>query len=179
VKMRAMFDNAGGSLFPNQFVNVRLLVNTLHNQAWVPASAIERGSQGSYVYVVQPDKTVAMRTVTLGPQDGDRVAITKGVNPGESVVTDGADRLRDGADVTVTKGPKTATAKPPAEAAQGDDERAKRRAAIATACGEDIKKYCATAEGPERFQCIREHRDDFSDTCKAAMSKMRRRGGEQ
>lgn len=184
VKMRAMFDNPNGSLFPNQFVNVRLLVNTLHDQIWVPASAIERGSQGSYVYVVQTDKTavppsttVAMRTVTLGPQDGDKIAVTKGLNPGESVVTDGADRLRDGADVTVTKGPKTSTAKPPADAAQGDDERAKRRAAFNKACGEDLKKYCPTAEGPDRFQCMREHRDDFSATCQAAMSKMRRRGG--
>ena len=51
------------------------------------------------------------------------------------------------------------------------------RAAITKACGEDIKKYCSAADGPERFQCMREHRDDFSDSCKAAMSKMRRRGG--
>jgi membrane fusion protein, multidrug efflux system len=178
VKMRAMFDNPDGALFPNQFVNVRLLVNTLHNQTWVPASAIERGSQGAFVYVVQADKTAAMRTVALGPQDGDKIAITKGLNPGENVVTDGADRLRDGADVIVAKGPKTSTAKPPAEAASGDDARAQRRAAITKACGEDIKKYCATADGPERFQCMREHRDDFSDTCKAAMSKMRRRGAQ-
>ncbi|MEI9928974.1 MAG: MdtA/MuxA family multidrug efflux RND transporter periplasmic adaptor subunit [Rhizomicrobium sp.] len=177
VKMRAMFDNPNGELFPQQFVNVRLLVNTLHDQTWVPASAIERGSQGSYVYVVQPDNTVAMRTVALGPQDGDKVAITKGLNPGESVVTDGADRLRDGAEVIVAKGPKTSAVKPPADAAQGDDERTKRRAAIAKACGDDIKKYCSTAEGPERFQCMREHRDDFSDTCKAALAKMRRHGG--
>lgn len=179
VKMRAMFDNAGGALFPNQFVNVRLLVNTLHNQTWVPASAIERGSQGAFVYVVLPDNTAAMRTVTLGAQDGDKIAILKGLNPGENVVTDGADRLRDGADVTVAHGPKTSNAKPPAEAAQGDDARVKRRAALNKACGEDIKKYCSAAEGPERFQCMREHRDDFSDTCKAAMSKMRRRGGGQ
>jgi multidrug efflux system membrane fusion protein len=179
VKMRAMFDNTDGALFPNQFVNVRLLVNTLHGQTWVPASAIERGSQGSYVYVVQSDNTVAMRTVSLGPQDGDKIAITKGLNPGESVVTDGADRLRDGAEVTVAKGPKTSTAKPPAEAAAGDNLRAQRRAAITKACGDDIKKYCPTEQGPERFQCMRAHRDDFSEACKTAMSKMRRRSGGQ
>ncbi len=179
VKMRAMFDNPNDTLFPSQFVNVRLLVNTLHDQTWVPASAIERGSQGAFVYIVQSDRTVAMRTVALGPQDGDKIAITKGLNPGESVVTDGADRLRDGAEVTVAKGPKTSTAKPPAEAAQGDDERTQRRAALAKACGDDIKKYCPDAQGPERFQCMREHRDDFSDSCKAALSKMRRRGGGQ
>jgi multidrug efflux system membrane fusion protein len=177
VKMRAMFDNPNGALFPNQFVNVRLLVNTLHNQTFVPASAIERGSQGAFVYIVQPDKTVAMRTVTLGPPDGDKIAIVKGLNPGESVVTDGADRLRDGAEVTVAKGPKTSTAKPPAEATSGDDARAKRRAALNQACGADFKKYCPDAQGADRFQCMRDHRDDFSDTCKTALSKMRRRGG--
>ena len=179
VKMRAMFDNAKGELFPQQFVNVRLLVNTLKQQVWVPASAVERGAQGAYVYVVQPDNTVAMRGVTLGPQDGDKVAILKGLNPGENVVTDGADRLRDGSEVTVAKGPKTSTVKAPADAAAPTDARAARRAALNKVCGEDIKKYCSAAEGRERFQCMREHRDDFSDACKAAMSKMRRSGGGQ
>jgi multidrug efflux system membrane fusion protein len=178
VKMRAMFDNASGELFPQQFVNVRLLVNTLKQQTFVPASAVERGAQGAYVYVVQPGNTVAMRSVTLGPQDGDRVAILKGLNPGENVVTDGADRLRDGLDVTVAHGPKTSTAKAPADADAPADARAARRAALNKACGEDIRKYCSAAEGRERFQCMRDHRDDFSDACKAAMSKMRRGGGQ-
>lgn len=178
VKMRAMFGNPGGELFPQQFVNVRLRVDTLKNQAWVPASAVERGAQGSYVYVVQPDSTVAMRGVTLGPQDGDKVAVMKGLNPGETVVTDGADRLRDGFEVTVAHGPKTSTAKPPAEAAVQNDARAARRAALNGACGEDFKKYCPAAQGRERFQCMREHRDDFSDSCKAVMSKMRRGGAQ-
>jgi multidrug efflux system membrane fusion protein len=177
VKMRAMFDNADSALFPNQFVNVRLLVNTLHDQTWVPASAIERGAQGSFVYVVQTDKTVAMRTVSLGPQDGDKIAITKGLNPGETVVTDGADRLRDGAEVTIPSGKKVAAVNPPAEAAPAANDRAARRAALNKVCGADIKKYCANAEGPERFQCMREHRDDFSQPCQDALKKMRRNGG--
>jgi membrane fusion protein, multidrug efflux system len=178
VKMRAMFDNTKGELFPQQFVNVRLLVNTLKQQTFVPASAVERGAQGAYVYVVQPDSTAAMRGVTLGPQDGDKVAILKGLNPGENVVTDGADRLRDGSEITVAKGPKTSAAKPPANATAPTDARASRRAALNKACGEDFKKYCPTAQGRERFQCMREHHDDFSDICKAAMSKMRRGGGQ-
>jgi len=178
VKMRALFGNQNGELFPNQFVNVRLLVNSMKDQTWVPASAIERGAQGAYVYVVQPDNTVAMRGVTLGPQDGEKVAILKGLNSGENVVTDGADRLRDGSEVTIAHGPKASTAKPPAEAAASTDAHAARRATLNKACGEDIKKYCTTAEGRERFQCMREHRDDFSDACKAAMSKMRRGGGQ-
>jgi len=177
VKMRAMFGNPNGELFPNQFVNVRLLVNTMKNQTWVPASAVERGAQGAYIYVVQTDSTVAMRTVTLGPQDGDKVAILKGLNPGENVVTDGADRLRDGSEVTVAHGPKVSAAKPPTNDATQTDARATHRAALIKVCGDDIKKYCAAAVGRERFQCMREHRGDFSDACKAAMSTMRRGGG--
>jgi multidrug efflux system membrane fusion protein len=177
VKMRAMFDNADNALFPNQFVNVRLLVNTLKDETWVPASAIERGAQGAFVYVVQPDKTVAMRTVTLGPQDGDRIAIIKGLNPGETVVTDGADRLRDGAEVTIPSGRKVTAANPPAETAPADKDRAARRALLNKVCAADFQKYCPGAEGFERFQCMREHRDDFSQPCQDAMKKMRRGGG--
>lgn len=106
VKLRALFDNADGALFPNQFVNVRLLVRTMRNQVVVPVSAIQRGSQGTYVFVVTPQNTSVMRTVTLGPQQDDRVSILKGLNPGEVVVTDGADRLSDGAEVTIPSGVK-------------------------------------------------------------------------
>jgi multidrug efflux system membrane fusion protein len=178
VKLRAMFDNTSGELFPSQFVNIRLLVNTLQNQTWVPAAAVERGSQGSFVYVVQPDSTVKMRTVTLGPQDGDHVAILKGLNPGEVVVTDGADRLSDGADVIVPKGTK-AGAKAPAgaDSASGGDSKSARRAALAKACGADMQKFCASEDGSARFQCLRGHSDDLSADCKAVMSKMHRGGG--
>ena len=177
VKMRAMFDNTDNALFPNQFVNVRLLVSTLHGQTWVPASAIERGAQGAFVYVVQTDRTVAMRSVTLGPQDGDRIAITKGLNAGETVVTDGADRLRDGAEVTIPSGKKVTAANPPAEAIPAANDRAARRAMLNKVCSADFSKYCPGAEGFERFQCMREHRDDFSQPCQDAMKKMRRGGG--
>jgi len=118
VKLRAMFDNADNALFPAQFVNVRLLVDTLHDQVLVPAAAVQRGAQGSFVFVVAPDKTVAMRTVTLGPSDGTNVTITKGLKPGDTVVIDGADRLRDGAEVTIPNS-KTAIAAP--SAAGADD----------------------------------------------------------
>lgn len=99
VKMRAMFDNQDYKLFPSQFVNIRLLLDTLHNQIYVPASAIQHGAQGTYVYVVDKDRLANMRTVTTGVTDGDKVAITSGVAPGETVVVDGADRLKDGATV--------------------------------------------------------------------------------
>jgi multidrug efflux system membrane fusion protein len=99
VKLRAAFDNQEQLLFPNQFVNIRLLVDTLHDATTVPSAAIQRGSPGTFVYVVKPDDTVATQPVTLGPSDNQRVAVTKGVEPGQAVVTDGADRLKDGAKV--------------------------------------------------------------------------------
>ena len=101
VKLRAIFDNEQETLFPNQFVNVKLLVNTLHDADIVPNSAIQRGAPGTFVYVVKPDNTVAVQKVKLGPSDGQRIAILSGLEPGESVVIDGADRLRDGAKVTI------------------------------------------------------------------------------
>ena len=104
VKLRAMFDNAHGELFPNQFVNVLLVVETLRGRVVVPAAAIQRGTDGTYVFVVKPDKTVTMRTVTLGVQQDNRVAIVKGLNAGETVVTDGSDRLNEGSTVTIPSG---------------------------------------------------------------------------
>ncbi len=99
VKLRAMFDNKEGELFPNQFVNIKLLVDTLHNQIVLPLAAIQRGTSGTYVFVVNPEHTVSMRTVTLGQTEDDKVAIAMGLKTGETVVIDGADRLKDGARV--------------------------------------------------------------------------------
>jgi multidrug efflux system membrane fusion protein len=99
LKMRAMFDNSKFELFPNQFVNVHLILETLHNQLLVPAAALQNGSQGNYVYVVNPDNTVSMRPVVTGPTAGDVVAISKGLTAGQTVVVDGADQLRDGAKI--------------------------------------------------------------------------------
>jgi multidrug efflux system membrane fusion protein len=185
VKMRALFDNQDGALFPNQFVNARLLVQTLQNQVIVPSAAIQRGSQGTFVFVVQADKTVAMRSVTIGPQQDDKVAVTKGLNPGETVVTDGADRLRDGAEVTIPSGQKVEKVAPAANAttpAAGtiesrDAARAQLRAKMAKACGDDMKKYCAGMQGRDAFMCLREHQDDLSPACQAARKQMRSGGG--
>ncbi|MDR3375675.1 MAG: efflux RND transporter periplasmic adaptor subunit [Ancalomicrobiaceae bacterium] len=101
VKLRAQFDNADNKLFPNQFVNVRLLVTTLDNTITVPGAAIQRGAPGTYVYVVGTDNKVSVRTVTVGPADGDLVAVTTGLSVGDRAVVDGADRLRDGGQVTI------------------------------------------------------------------------------
>jgi membrane fusion protein, multidrug efflux system len=101
VKLRAIFDNKEESLFPNQFVNVKLLVNTLHGADIVSSSAIQRGAPGTFVYVMAPDHTVAVHRVKVGPTDGQRTAVLSGLQPGENIVIDGTDRLRDGAKVTV------------------------------------------------------------------------------
>ena len=101
VKLRAIFDNEEENLFPNQFVNIKLIVNTIHEADILPNSAIQRGAPGTFVYVVKPNRTVAVQKVTLGPTDGQRVAIMSGLQPGDSVVLDGTDRLRDGARVAV------------------------------------------------------------------------------
>lgn len=98
-KLRAVFPNEDEALFPNQFVNVSMLIDVQHGATVVSTSAIERGQQGSFVYVVGTDNKVSARTVTLGATEGERVAVLTGIKPGEKVVVDGADRLKDGMDV--------------------------------------------------------------------------------
>ena len=102
VKLKAQFANDGTALFPNQFVNVRMKLDTVRDATVIPAAAVQRGSQGMFVYVVQADQTVKLRPVKLGPVDGQRQAIAEGLAPGDLVVSDGMDRLRDGAMVEVT-----------------------------------------------------------------------------
>lgn len=99
VKLRAIFDNTDESLFPNQFVNVRLLVDTVKDATVVPVAAILRGPPGTFVYRVKADDTVEIRVVELGETDGEQVAVTKGLQVGDQVVVDGTDRLREGAKV--------------------------------------------------------------------------------
>ena len=112
VKLRATFDNPEQILFSNQFVNIQLLLETLHEASLVPAAAIQRGAPGTFVYLVKPDETVAAQPVTLGPGDSQRIAVTEGVKPGDRVVTDGADRLKDGAKVRLLQSRVTAAPAP-------------------------------------------------------------------
>ncbi|PNG27247.1 efflux RND transporter periplasmic adaptor subunit [Methylocella silvestris] len=117
VKIRAEFDNLDDKLFPNQFVNAQLLIDTLHDAVIVPVTAIQRGAPGTYVYLVGADNKVVMRKVTLGPQEGGRVAITSGLAPGDHVVVDGTDRLRDEAEVSIAAIDGVATDAPAKDAA--------------------------------------------------------------
>jgi multidrug efflux system membrane fusion protein len=101
VKLRAQFDNQDEALFPNQFVNIRLLVDTLQNTIAAPTAAVQHGAPGDYTYVVDADGKARVRVLKLGETDGDYVAVTSGLSAGDVVVVDGADRLREGAAVRV------------------------------------------------------------------------------
>ena len=101
VRLRAEFPNKDHMLFPSQFVNARLLLETKRGVTIVPTAAIQRSPQGPYVYLVKPDQTVAVRQVTLGPTEGDEAAIDQGLAPGDQVVVEGAERLREGSKVEV------------------------------------------------------------------------------
>jgi multidrug efflux system membrane fusion protein len=102
LRIKAQFDNRDGALFPNQFVNIRLFLNTLEQALAAPANAIQRGASGTFVYLISGQGSVALRPVEVGVRDGDWVSIrAEGLQPGDKVVTDGADRLRPGARVEV------------------------------------------------------------------------------
>ncbi len=101
VKLRAVFDNADETLFPNEFVNARLLVDTIHGAVLVPASAVQTGPDGQFVYVIKPDNSVQVRPVKVGVSSTGDIVVGSGLKPGENVVTDGTEHLRDGSKVMI------------------------------------------------------------------------------
>jgi multidrug efflux system membrane fusion protein len=98
-KLKAVFNNERSELFPNQFVNIHLLVDTKRNVTIIPTPAIQRGPQGTYVYVLQPDNTVKIAPVQVALSESNQVGISSGINPGDTVVTDGTDKLQEGSKV--------------------------------------------------------------------------------
>jgi multidrug efflux system membrane fusion protein len=116
VKLRAMFPNTDESLFPSQFVNAQMVVDTLHDVVTAPVSAIQRGAPGTYVYLVGKDSTVSVKVVKIGVTDGDKVQVISGLAAGDRVVVDGADRLRDGVHVSAKDAAPSATTQAPAGA---------------------------------------------------------------
>jgi multidrug efflux system membrane fusion protein len=135
IRLKASFANDDENLFPQQFVNVALLLDTLHGATLVPQAAIQRGAPGTFVYVVNADETVNVRKVTLGPGDPTNISVAQGLKPGETVVIDGADKLRDGAKVQVRQ-PGGAAAPPgaaprgqPQQSGQSPDQRHRHRPA--------------------------------------------------
>lgn len=103
VKLKATFPNANYALFPNQFINIRMLLDTRKDATVIPSAAIQRGSKGNFVYVVKPDNSVTIRPVSTGPVEGEQTVIEKGIAVGETVVIDGLDKLREGAKVALVK----------------------------------------------------------------------------
>ena len=100
IKLKAVFPNQDNALFPNQFVNARLLVNTQHGVILIPTVAIQRNAQESFVYVLKPDQTVTMQTISVGTTDGNVTAV-EGINAGDVIAMDGFDKLQNGVKVTV------------------------------------------------------------------------------
>jgi multidrug efflux system membrane fusion protein len=100
LKLRAIFNNDNRGLFPNQFVNARLLVQEKHGVTLIPSAAIQRNTQSTYVYLVKPDSTVATQTIQLGTTEGDQSEVTSGLEPGAVVVLSGVDKLEEGSKVT-------------------------------------------------------------------------------
>jgi membrane fusion protein, multidrug efflux system len=115
VKLRALFPNADERLYPNLFVNAELLVDRLKAVTLAPAEAVQRGAKGAFAYVVGADRAVVTRSLTLGPANGGRVVILDGLREGERVVTQGVDRLRDGATVNLPEPRKAESAPRPRE----------------------------------------------------------------
>jgi multidrug efflux system membrane fusion protein len=101
VKLRALFDNADEALFPNQFVNATLLVDTVRGAVLLPSAAVQQGGTGPSVYRVGAENKVAVQAIRMGASDGSHVVVLSGVAAGDRVVVDGADRLKDGATVTI------------------------------------------------------------------------------
>lgn len=124
IKLKAEFDNSDESLFPNQFVNVRLLVDVQRDATVISRAAVQRGEQGSFVYLVKPDNTVTVRLVTLGAGSGDKVSIQSGLQPGDLVVVDGADKLREGSQVTLPAAAATEPGAPKSDSVKSDPPKA-------------------------------------------------------
>lgn len=152
VRAKARFPNAHGTLFPSQFVNVRIALQTLHNAVVVPVTAVRTGPDGDFVWMLQPDKTVKKRKVVRGPGTPTTTSVTQGLQVGEKVITEGGDRLTEGARVTLP----------------GDRN-------VMQACAADMKKLCNGKQGREAFMCLRQNQAKASAACQAAMAKMPRR----
>ncbi len=151
VKLKAQFANGESKLFPNQFVNVRMVVDTVRGTVVVPSAALQRDNQGTIIYAVKDDNTVAVRRVKAGPADGEVTSIESGLKEGERVIVDGVDRIREGAKVEVvepgvtpgTRAPRAAAGKAGAGSAQDPAKREefkKRLEAMTPEQREEFKK---------------------------------------
>ena len=153
VKAKARFPNAHGTLFPSQFVNVRISLQSLNNVIVVPVTAVRTGPSGDFVWILNRDRTVTKRNVVRGPATPTMTSLTQGVRPGERVITEGGDRLTEGARVTLP----------------GDKNPM-------LLCSVDMQKLCKGQQGREAFMCLRQNLAKASPTCKDAITSAGRGG---
>lgn len=170
VRMKAELPNAKLQLWPGQFVNVRVLIDTLRQVVVVPTPAVQRGPNGTFAYVISDDKA-ALRPITVGLQTELQAVITKGINPGERVVISGFARLKDGARIVVPPPAGTNEEKKPAVSA-ADPPAPESHSKLRTACSADIAKLCANVERTREAirACLQTHKDQLSPSCKGAAS---------
>jgi multidrug efflux system membrane fusion protein len=164
VRMKADFPNADMQLWPGQFVNVRVLIDTLEQMVVIPTPAVQRGPSGPFAYVIGADDKVAIRPLTIRLQDDTLASITTGIEPSERVVTTGFARLKDGSAVAVDDSERIAESRPPPAPVNAR-----------TACADDVQKLCS---GVERNRdairsCLRANTAQLSEGCKAATEKAR------
>jgi multidrug efflux system membrane fusion protein len=149
VKLKAQFANDELSLFPNQFANVRMLLDVRRDAILVPGAAIQRGTPGTFVYAVKPDNTVSVRVVKPGPAQGENVSIEEGLAAGEMVVVDGADKLRESAKVELTGKDAAPPGKDGARKGSGGGNRRQQRDGAAAAGAPAVPVAPAVAGAPK------------------------------
>jgi multidrug efflux system membrane fusion protein len=167
VRMKAEFPNTSLQLWPGQFVNVRVLVETLPQVVTIPTPAVQRGPNGTFAYVVQPDQRVSLRPITVTQQNETTAVVTKGIAASERVVTTGFPRLKDGARIVLPDDKQPDGAAPDKQApvaSSKSDAREKIRAACAT----DIQNLCSGVERREIRSCLQQNAAKLSSACKAA-----------
>ena len=167
VRMKAEFPNTSLQLWPGQFVNVRVLVEMLPQVVTIPTPAVQRGPNGTFAYVVQPDQRVSLRPITVSQQNETTAVVTKGIAATERVVTTGFPRLKDGARIVLPEEKQPDGAAPDKQApvaAAKSEAREKMR----TACGADIQKLCPDVERKEIRACLQQNAAKLSEACKAA-----------
>jgi membrane fusion protein, multidrug efflux system len=184
VRMKAEFANAKQQLWPGQFVNVRVLIDTLKQVVVVPTPAVQRGPNGTFAYVVQPDERVSLRPITVGLQTETRAVIVKGIEGSDRVVTTGFARLKDGSRISIappednatgggadgTERPQTISSAVKSEGGGGG---------VRKACAGDIEKLCANVERSREAirSCLQTNAGRLSESCKIAAGKQGKAGG--
>ena len=170
IRMKAEFPNANLQLWPGQFVNVRILLDTLEQVVVVPTPAVQRGPNGTFVYVVQADDKVALKPVALTMQNETEAVVATGASAGDRVVTSGFARLKDGTrvNVDIPETPSGAPGSAPPATGSKSAPKSDPRGAIVTACSDDLKKFCPGVERQGIRGCLRANAELLSEACKAA-----------